>query len=309
MLPEHVVAWVRDVFRSVNERVSFKVCRIPTGHEVELDATFVEEVSEHAYPVQLEGGWMVRLETHFLGGMRPYFYEERRWEIADIGVLVHFRERGRLVRTKVAAMQSKRLYPNEQHVDEHDIDDYRIGFARLFRDEPQTASQLEPRTFSLDEHSRYKALSIADGQYRAIADYEQRTRLPIHYLFYNPAQLPWSTTLPTTATMTRPDRITVGCRVVPAAVLRAACASMSQDHNPSYHEIRTNLPTEIEPAGWQLEHFIADRLLQCREGHIVEGQGADDTVRALFYRRSGPISAAFSITIDGPLSPGADPGM
>jgi hypothetical protein len=72
-------------------------------------------------PRTLTSGWTVRIATHYLGGGRHYGEWngwERRWEVADIGVLVMFREAGKLRRTKVALLQSKRLYPDEQEFEE-----------------------------------------------------------------------------------------------------------------------------------------------------------------------------------------------
>jgi hypothetical protein len=52
-IPEHVRAYVRDVFGAANRRVATKICRMPTTHEESLDMALVEELSEHAAPVQL----------------------------------------------------------------------------------------------------------------------------------------------------------------------------------------------------------------------------------------------------------------
>jgi hypothetical protein len=41
--------------------------------------SFIEEVSQHSAPVAFSSGWLVRLETHFLGGDRYW----GRWEIAE----------------------------------------------------------------------------------------------------------------------------------------------------------------------------------------------------------------------------------
>src|SRR5438445_13735574 len=104
-IPDHVRAHVRDVFGAANSRVATKICRIPTTHEESLDMSLIEELSLHAAPVRLDGNWIVRIDTHFLGGGR-HFYQ---WEVADIGIIVMFRSNGRLVRTKLALLQSKRL--------------------------------------------------------------------------------------------------------------------------------------------------------------------------------------------------------
>jgi hypothetical protein len=53
------------------------------------------------------------------------------------------------------------------------------------------------------------------------------------------------------------------------------------------------------PGGWTLEHFIADLLLGCVEGSIFKDI-SEQRIQNLFYRRSGPISAAIAISIEAP---------
>ena len=71
----------------------------------------------------------MNLDTHFLGGR--YW---GHWEVADIGILVVFRRKGQMLGTKIALIQSKRLYPDEieNAVDMHPMD-YETGFRRLLR--------------------------------------------------------------------------------------------------------------------------------------------------------------------------------
>ena len=64
VIPSEVVNWIREVFSSVNQRVSAKLTRFPTTHETSLDMSLIEEVSEHSAPVRFSSGWLVRLETH-----------------------------------------------------------------------------------------------------------------------------------------------------------------------------------------------------------------------------------------------------
>jgi hypothetical protein len=51
------------------------------------------------------------------------------------------------------------------------------------------------------------------------------------------------------------------------------------------------------PKGWRLENFVADEVLRCRQGVLFDGS-ADQNLLSLFYRRSAPIQAAISITIE-----------
>jgi hypothetical protein len=51
--------------------------------------------------------------------------------------------------------------------------------------------------------------------------------------------------------------------------------------------------------GWPLEHFISDLFLGCSEGTPFETI-SEGRIQTLFYRRSGPISAAIAISIEAP---------
>jgi hypothetical protein len=57
-------------------------------------------------------------------------------------------------------------------------------------------------------------------------------------------------------------------------------------------------------AGWRLEHFIVNLLLECEVGYISAGLG-DQGLQAIFFRRGGPLAAAIAITIDAPPVAGA----
>jgi hypothetical protein len=120
---------VRSVFRACNEHVSSMLANMPTTHEATLDLGFVGKAAEFSAPIKFPSEWIVRIDTHFLGGRR-HFYS---WEVADIGVLIHFRQAGKLLKSKIALLQSKRLYAVEEEYDEDQKVDYEIGFARLFR--------------------------------------------------------------------------------------------------------------------------------------------------------------------------------
>ena len=113
-IPDDVRDWVRHVFAACGSRTSRKISRIPTVHETSLDLTFIEHFSQFASAVRLPSEWLIRVDTHHLGGGRHF----GQWEIADIGLLVLFRRRGRLIRPKVALLQAKRLYPVEQDFSE-----------------------------------------------------------------------------------------------------------------------------------------------------------------------------------------------
>src|SRR5688572_12983193 len=83
-IPADVTEWIRTVFRECNERITEKLSNNPNLPEESLDLTWIEHLSQYASPVTLGSLWTVKIETHYLGGLRHF----RNWEIADIGVLM-----------------------------------------------------------------------------------------------------------------------------------------------------------------------------------------------------------------------------
>ncbi|MET8983837.1 hypothetical protein ABZW49_00140 [Nonomuraea wenchangensis] len=291
--------WLRGVFAECNQRVSRTITQIPTTYETALDMTFIQHFLGVSAPHRFPSGWVADISTHFLGGGRHYF----NWEVADIGVLVIYRQRGKVLRSKIALLQSKRLYPNELEWDEDNDLNYARGFGRLFQQDDDWDAVTAPRNFGFSDQSKYKALVTGVKQYDVIAEYEEKYKIPIYYLLYNPLQIPFSVTLPISGAVDYAPECRVGCRVIPAKDLRGLLASRPLGHSPAFGEICNDLlgpfAEEQHTAGWRLEHFLVDSLLNCETGYIAKSR-ADAGLDAVFNRRTGPISAAFSITLDAP---------
>jgi len=208
------------------------------------------------------------------------------------------------LRIKVGLLQSKRLYPKE----DKQIPDYtkrfQIGFATLLENPEAFRALAAGRTFSFTKECRYLALAKGSQQQRALGTYERVSGIPIYYLFYNPVTLPWSATVPTIKFPEMPA-LDVGCRVVHCRTLMNSLSSKAKGYHPTYADVvRLRTPyVGIHSGGWSLEHFVADELVRCNEGHIASGE-TDQVLEQLFYRRSGPISAAIAVTIETP--PGVD---
>lgn len=298
-IPKEVRDHVRGVFADVNRRTSYRLTRSPNTHEGSLDLTFIEATSEHAAPVKLASNWIVRLDTHFLGGRRHY----RNWEIADIGVLIQVRKKGKLVATKLALLQSKRLYPRESAFEEEDVTDYHIGFARLFREDTPYARVVEPRKLSFNDESRYQALRVGDGQFGAVEAYEQQLGVEVHYLLYHPWRIPHEVTIPIVEAKRARGKNAIGCRVIPSADLRGALADREAGYSPKYEDLKHVQPKPQAPSknppGWRVEEFVADLCLRCKAGFLVAGPN-DEKLFRVFNRRSGPIGAAIAVTFDAP---------
>jgi hypothetical protein len=298
-VPDDVRAWIRDVFRSCNARTTFAIARMPTTHEAVLDFALVSQAAEFSAPIRFPSDWIVRIDTHFLGGRRHF----AEWEVADIGILLNFRRRGHFVKSKVLLLQSKRLYPREEKYDEDELSDYEIGFAQLFRGAESYDAISTPRMFAFRDDSRYEALKVGDDQYGAISDYEQRTGIPVYYMLYHPPVIPFSTVIPRLAIDVDSEQLSLGTRVLPSMLMRAALSEKAPGYKPSFGDVKClslelSTPTDMPP-GWLLEEFIADLALDCKVGHVATKE-ADASLREVFYRRTGPIAAAVAVTFDIP---------
>ncbi len=298
-LPDDVVNYLRHVFSRANLRVTRMMSRMPSTHESALDLSLIEALSNRAAPIRFGSGWLVKIDTHYLGGGRHF----GSWEVADVGIIVTFRQAGTLVRSKIGLLQSKRLYPTEQEFEEDRPLDYLIGFGRLHEDDPSFLQVTHPRTFSFAKTSRYKALKVANRQWKTIDEYEARHRIPVHYLLYHPLRIPSTTRVPRSSDRAPRGPLQVGARVVPASSLRIALKDRARGHVPSYGDLEFLLPKPFDSpqytAGWRLEAFITELLITCEEGYIAQRE-FDDGLEAVFGRRAAPIAAAFSIAFDSP---------
>ena len=298
-LPADVVNFLHKVFSEASLRVTRKMSRMPSTHETALDFSLIEVLSHYAAPIRLGSGWLVRIDTHYLGGGKHF----GSWEVADVGIIVQFRQVGKLVRSKIGLLQSKRLYPTEQEYEEDKLIDYLMGFGRLYEDTDGFLQVTHPRTFSFDKSSKYKALVVANRQWDSIHQFEEQRGIPVHYLLYHPLRIPFTTRVPRSSNRAPRGPSQVGARVVPASSLRIALKDRNQGHVPSYGDLEFLLPrpfdTQATAAGWRLEEFITELLITCEEGYIVQ-KASDEGLVAVFNRRAGPIAAAMSITFDSP---------
>jgi hypothetical protein len=300
-LPADVISWIRDVFAEVNRRATTKLSRNANVWETSLDMTVIDQLSQFTAPFRFPSEWIVRLDTHYLGGGGYW----GRWEIADLGVLVVFRRRGQILATKIALMQSKRLYPSEIEGELEDLPvDYQIGFGRLLESDGEYRSLIKDRAFHFTPQSQYRALEYQEEQYQAILKYSEDTGIPVYYLLYNPCILPLKVILPATSQSEAENNSqNLGCRVIAAAAMDTKLRSLSlkKGKSPSFAQIAGEDLRRLDGNFWRLETFVADLVLGCKEGHLAGTIPTQDAaLYRVFNRRSGPISAAISVTIDAP---------
>ena len=292
-LPPDVQQWLSDVFSSCNAQVTAKLCNNPNMQEEWLDHSWIEEISRFSTPLTLSSAWTVRLQAHYLGGLRHF----GMWEIADIGVLLFIRTPSQVMRSKVALLQSKRLYPTTGAVSETAFVDYEIGFARLADPEDLAHSLGLDADFDFTSDARYGALHAESDQIRAIAAYEEQHHTPVYYHFYNPWRLPFTQHVPIERYTTPSGALEMGVRVVPSALIHDALNGCNKGYSPTVSDVAASGAPDTY--GWRLEEFIASELLECREGARFDSLNRP-SIRDLFYRRSGPIAAAIAITVEAP---------
>jgi hypothetical protein len=266
------------------------------GYEEHLDISVIEILQQESVPVRFAADWTVQINTHFLGKTAMW----HNFEVADIALLVIFRSGGTFVRSKVALLQSKRLYPDsvEPETEQETRERYMHGFGGLFEPDSDLSALVEERVITFDKASRYKALR-GDGRQRHVIDeYERSTEIPVYYLLYNPSVLPHTVNVPVSVEHPSLD-CQVGVRVIPSTNMRSLLQTMAG--SPSFADIE-RLPSPFigeDAAGWRLEKFVVDLLLQCKVGRITDVRN-DEGLYRVFYRRSGPIAAAVSVTLDAP---------
>lgn len=302
VIPADVVAWFRSVFAEANRRVCERLVNLPNIRETSLDDALIEALIPESAPTLLPSGAIIRMDTHNIGGLRRLgapqwdwdFPQRRRWETADIAILVFVYQRDKLVAKKIGLLQSKRLFPTNQDVEDED----EIGFlhgmnAFIRRDEQQAAAALH-RTYSFDETCTFAAIQAGHRQVGLIDTLNRDFGKAVFYLLYGPPELPYAVTYPLRQRI-RVGDMPVGNRVVDADNVHRALAELNDGQSPSY----SLLKSACVGWDWPLETWAADLLLTCQVGQQFDDSN-DDRVRYFLERRSGPIGAALAASITLP---------
>lgn len=300
-IPEDVVAWFRSVFAEANRRVCERLVNLPNLRETSLDDGLIEALIPEAAPTLLPSGAIVRMDTHNIGGLlrsgwprwEPPFV--RRWETADIAILVFVYQREALIAKKIGLLQSKRLYPDNNDVDD---DEDEFGFlsgmnAFIRREDTQAIGTLH-REFSFSEDSAYGAMRAGSHQIQSIDALNRDFGKTVYYLLYNPQEIPLSVRYPLKERI-RVDRPALGCRVLDADDVHRALTGLKEGESPTYKE----LIQAASASNWRLETWAADLLLTCQVGEQFDAS-REDRVRYFLERRSGPIGAALAVSITLP---------
>lgn len=300
-IPDDVVSWFRAVFANANRQVCERLVNLPNIRETSLDDGLIEALIPDSAPTVLPSGAIVRMDMHNIGGLRriggpfgdPPF--RARWETADIAMLVFIYRGENLVAKKIGLLQSKRLYPQNNDVDDNDEAGFYYGMnAFIGREDKQAAGALH-RQFDFDETCVYGALHAQSDQIASIERLNRDFGEAIYYLFYNPHVVPLAIRYPLQQRV-RIEGVPVGCRVFDANTVHQIMAGLPKHDPPTFGAMEAAAsPTNA----WALETWAADLLLTCKVGQAFD-DSRDRDVRYFLERRSGPIGAAIAASITLP---------
>jgi hypothetical protein len=294
-LPSTVLNYLKGHFANCNDHLSKSLSLFPGIREESLDNNFIAYFSNIGGPVKVDPNWTVRFEAHFIGGGRHYY----TWEVADIGLMVIFRRNGKIIRSKMAFLQSKKLYANNLKTPQRDPYG-RMGMGRLLDTDEEHLEIVRTKTLQFKEASKYKAFKKDSEQQEGMSSFQRRFGINMYYLFYNPVIIPHTIVSPLEGIIDLPSN-EIGCRVMTKDFLDEALKIHPKNHVPSYGDIKYMLTGEFindeHTGGWRFEYFIVDLLIGCKEG-LIDDSPNFKTLQELLYQKSSPISAALSITID-----------
>lgn len=299
-IPDDVVRWFRGIFAEANRRVCERLANVPNIRETSLDDGLIEALIPDTAPRLLPSGAIVRMDTHNIGGLRRIsrlhwdFPVRRRWETADIAVLVFIYRRETLVAKKIGLLQSKRLYPENNDVEEDDEVNFLFGMNAFIRREGSQAVATLHRDFAFGETCIYGAIQAGSDQVASIDQLNRDFGKAVYYLLYNPHAVPLSVTYPLQARI-RADQPVVGCRVFDAKEIHEALSDLVEGASPTFAMVSR----AAVASGWRLETWAADLLLTCQVGQPFDNS-RDGDVRYFLERRSGPIGAALAVSITLP---------
>jgi hypothetical protein len=226
-----------------------------------------------------------------IGGLRRI----QKWEVGDIGIVVFVARANKIVARKIALLQTKRLYPENNEVEDDDPVGYLYGFNAMVLQDPNPISMTLERRSDFNSQCKYGAIKAKSTQVDAMDAFSRRWRHPLNYLLYNPHTMPISIRYPKSKRQTVRRLPSAGSRVVPAATLHSLLSEMRKGSAPTFDQVRRHAGDEY----WRIERWAADLLLTCQVG--LEFHDTDEEfVRGVITRRSGPLGAAIKIHIELP---------
>ena len=286
-IPDDVVDWFRSVFSDANRRVCERLINVPNIRETSLDDGLIEAVIPHSAPRILPSGTVVEMVIHNIGGLRRLYH----WETADIAVLVFVYRAGYLLSQKIGMLQSKRLYPDNNDVDDDDAVSFTYGMNKFLHRDPKSPLGQVHRKFDFNCACVYANLTAGSEQVNAISQMNKEFGDSVYYLLYNPPNVPIAVRYP--VEVYQPIvQCPLGCRVYSMEDVNSILAKLKKGSPPSLGLLEEGSLS----SNWRLETWAADLLLKCKVGQIF-GEDRQQLVSRLLERRSGPIGAAIAVSI------------
>ncbi|MBW4541629.1 MAG: hypothetical protein KME43_21155 [Myxacorys chilensis ATA2-1-KO14] len=295
ILPNDVKNFLKQLFWECNRKISFQLSTFPNAHEEALDLLFISHFAHMQGAIKFNSNWTLRIDAHFIGGGRHF----RTWEVADIGLMAMFRKNGRITRSKLTFLQSKKLYASSLKYKPQDPY-FRAGLGRLLVTEKEHRELVKTTLLKYSEASKYKALKLKSKQEEAMRVFSSHHNITLHYLLYNPSLIPWEIKIPVEGWPTI-DENKVGCRVISKPFLDANFQDKEVNYSPSYKDIKDafnkNFSDQESGAGWTMETFICDLFIDGKEGLVADSPNFQ-TMLGIMSQKTSPISSALSITFD-----------
>ena len=288
-IPSDAIAWFRGAFAQANRAVAELMQNVPSIRETSLDDALINALIPHSAPRLLPSRAAVRMDIHNIGGLRRF----QRWEVADIAIVVFVIRSKRVIAQKIGLLQSKRLYPTNNDVDGEDSVGFQYGLNAFLRPDPSRISIALKRRFVFNTRCVYAALE-AGTQTEAMQSFSKRSGHDVHYLLYNPPQVPLSILYPVTARKHLRGLPRLGARVASSDVITKALASKAR--TPTLKDI---FALTDSTGGERLEYWAADLLLNCKVGRTFSAED-ESQILSIIERRSGPIGAAIAVSIELP---------
>jgi len=285
-LPSDAVAHFHDAFANANRLVSERLINIPNARETSLDDALIEFLIPSSAPRILASGAVVEMDIHNIGGLRRLY----TWETADIAVLIFVYRGSALLAQKIGLLQSKRLYPDNNDVQDDDPLAFKYGMNRFLKRDPNSPLGMLNRQYDFNEESTYAALKAGSEQIAVMEKLNNEFGEAVYYLFYNPPSIPASTIYPVREYLHCADA-PVGCRVHPTRSVNLALLEAKEGSSPTYAQLSQAAAGD----DMRLEAWIAE-LLKCNVGQRFD-KSNEELVSRLLERRSGPIGAAIAISI------------
>lgn len=286
-IPDDVVDWFRTVFADANNQTSARLLNIPNIRETSLDDTIIDVLQGHSGARAFGSGARISMEVHNIGGLRHW----KRWEIADIGVIVSVSLGSNIVARKIGLLQAKRLYPASGDIQEEDSLDFLYGMNKTLLSENKSTLRLVNHVYEFNEECSYTALNVHSQQSTVMKEFQAKVGEAVFYLFYNPPSVPVTVDYPLRGKI-EPSDFPLGCRVY-------SITDVENGQGKTGTPTLATLQNASPQSNWPLETWAADLLLRCKVGMRFK-DGNDAVVQSLIVRRSGPIAAAVSVEINLP---------